>query len=68
VYRYPADTNMMIQHFIEKPDTWIRFNIFKNKLKLILFHNRKLYVAAVFIVIKEERKKKRREEVKREKE
>jgi hypothetical protein len=58
VYQYPADTNMMIQHFIEKPDTWIRFNIFKNKLKLILFHNRKLYVAAVFIVIKEERKKK----------
>jgi hypothetical protein len=28
VYRYPVDMDMAIRHFIEKPDTWIRFNIF----------------------------------------
>jgi hypothetical protein len=27
VYRYPADTDTAIRHFMKKPDTWIRFII-----------------------------------------
>jgi hypothetical protein len=32
---YVVDTDTVIRHFIEKPDTWIRFNIFFKKIKII---------------------------------
>jgi hypothetical protein len=33
VYRYPADTDTSIHHFLKQSDTWIRLNIFpKNNI------------------------------------
>jgi hypothetical protein len=56
-----TDTDTVIRHFIEKPDTWIHLNIFFLKNKLIRCHNRKIYVAVSYLLRRREKKEKREE-------